>query len=280
MKQLVVTADDFGLTHDVNEAVRRAHRDGILTCASLMMGAPAIDEAVAIAKAERIPVGLHLTLVDGRPVLPPERVPDLVDARGAFRAGLGGPAVWVAFSERARRQAQAESEAQMEAFLATGLTLDHLDVHHHFHLHPTVLAIVIELARRHRPGAVRVPLERGVPPLRHALIGAIMMPWALYARRRLRQAGIVTNDALFGLYDTGAMTEAAWPRIVPRIGPGLTEVYCHPATKSRTTAMGAAPADELTALLSPFVRAALDRAGIRRTSFAAAASEQSRTTLR
>jgi chitin disaccharide deacetylase len=280
VKQLVVTADDFGASHDVNEAVRRAHRDGILTCASLMMGAPAIDEAVAIAKAERIPVGLHLTLVDGRPVLPPERVPDLVDAQGAFRGGLGGPAVRVAVSERARRQAQAESETQMEAFLATGLTLDHLNVHHHFHLHPTVLAIVIELARRYRPNAVRVPLERRAPPLRQALLGAIMIPWALYARRRLRQAGIVTNDALFGLYDTGAMTEAAWLRLVPRIGPGLTEVYCHPATKPKTTVMGVTPADELTALMSPFVRAALDRAGIRRTSFAAAASEQARTTPR
>ena len=78
MKRLVVTADDFGLSLEVNEAVRRAHREGILTCASLMMGAPAVDEAVAIARAEGLPVGLHLTLVDGRPVLPAERVPDPV----------------------------------------------------------------------------------------------------------------------------------------------------------------------------------------------------------
>jgi hopanoid biosynthesis associated protein HpnK len=272
VKRLVVTADDFGLSADVNAAVRRAYRDGILTCASLMMGAPASDDAVATARAERIPVGLHLTLVDGRPVLPPERVPDLVDPRGAFRPGLGGPAVRLAWSARARRQARAESQAQLDAFLATGLALDHVNAHHHFHLHPTVLEIVVDLARR--GGApVRVPLEPGAPPSRHALLAAAMVPWAVRARRRLRRAGIVTNDALFGLHDTGTMTEAAWLRTVPRITPGLTEVYCHPATCTPTASAGASPAEELAALLSPVVRAALDRAGIRRTSFAAAARE-------
>jgi hopanoid biosynthesis associated protein HpnK len=274
VKRLVVTADDFGLSSEVNEAVRRAYRDGILTCASLMMGAPAIDDAVAIARAERIPVGLHLTLVDGRPVLPPKRVPDLVDSHGAFRPGLVGPAVRLAWSPRARQQARAECEAQVDAFLATGLALDHINAHHHFHLHPTVLTIVMDLARRCRPAAVRVPFEPGVPPFRCALLAVTMVPWALRARQRLRRAGVPTNDAVFGLYDTGALTEAAWLRIVPRLGPGLMEVYGHPATGATATPPDEVPTEELAALLSPTVRAALDRAGIQRTSFAAAASQQ------
>ena len=260
MKRLVVTADDFGLSPAVNEAVRRGYRDGILTCASLMIGAPAAADAVAIAKSDGIPMGLHLTLVDGRPVLPPVRIPDLVNSRGAFRPGLVGPAVRLAVSARAQRQARAECEAQLEAFVATGLPLDHLNAHHHFHLHPSVLTILVDLARRCRPMSVRVPFEPGVPTYRHAALAAVMTPWALRARHRLRRAGLLTNDALFGLYDTGAMTEAAWLRLVPRIGPGLTEIYCHPSST-----------DELAALLSPVVRAALDRAGIHRTSFAAAA---------
>jgi hopanoid biosynthesis associated protein HpnK len=265
VKRLVVTADDFGLSQEVNEAVRRAYREGILTCASLMVGAPAADNAVTMAKAEGLPVGLHLTLVDGRPVLPPERVPDLVDDRGAFRAGLGGAAARLALSRRARRQARAECEAQIAAFLATGLKLDHLNAHHHFHLHPSVLAIVVELARRHRVPAVRVPFEPVVPPYRSALLAATVVPWSLRARHRLRRAGIATNDALFGLYDTESMTEAAWLRIVPRIRSGLTEVYCHPAEAPSPSAR------ELAALMSPIVKAALDGAGIHRTSFAAAA---------
>ena len=259
-----MTADDFGLSVEVNEAVRRAHREGILTCASLMIGAPAANEAVAMAKAERLPVGLHLTLVDGRALLSPERIPDLVDAGGAFRAGLGGPAMRLGVSARARSQARAECEAQLDAFLATGLELDHVNAHHHFHLHPSVLTIVVELARRHG-AAVRVPFEPVVPPYRSTLLAATMMPWSLRARHRLRHAGIVTNDALFGLYDTESMTEAAWLRIVPRIRSGLTEVYCHPAEAPSQSAR------ELAALMSPIVKAALDAAGIHRTSFAAAA---------
>ena len=263
MKRLVVTADDLGLSLEVNEAVRRAHREGILTCASLMIGAPAADDAVAMAKAEGLPVGLHLTLVDGRSVLPRERIPDLVNARGTFRSGLGGPAVRLGVSSRVRSQARAECEAQIEAFLATGLTLDHVNAHHHFHLHPSVLTIVVELARRYR-AAVRVPLEPIVPRYGAILLAATMAPWSLRARRQLRRSGIVTNDALFGLYDTGVMTEQAWLRIVPRIGLGLTEVYCHPSLEPPASR-------ELAALLSPVVRAALDGADIRRTSFAEAA---------
>src|SRR5262249_17602314 len=206
------------------------------------------------------------TLVDGRALLSSERVPALVDAAGAFRAGLGGPAMRLGVSARARSQARAECEAQVDAFLATGLELDHVNAHHHFHLHPSVLPIVVELARRHHAPAVRVPFEPVAPPYRSALLAAIVLPWALRARRRLRRAGVVTNDALFGLHDTESMTEAAWLRVVPRIRPGLTEVYCHPAVAP------ALFADELAALMSPLVREALDRAGIHRTSFAAAAN--------
>jgi len=263
VKRLVVTADDLGLSLEVNEAVRRAHREGILTCASLMIAAPAADDAVAMAKAEGLSVGLHLTLVDGRSVLPHERIPDLVDARGFFRSGLGGPSLRLGISSRVRSQARAECEAQIEAFLATGLTLDHVNAHHHFHLHPSVLTIVVELARRYR-AAVRVPFEPAVPRYRAILLAATMAPWSLRARRRLRRSGIVTNDALFGLYDTGVMTEQAWLRIVPRIAPGLTEVYCHPSLEPPASS-------ELAALLSPVVRAALDGADIHRTSFAEAA---------
>ena len=165
----------------------------------------------------------------------------------------------------------------MQAFLAAGLTLDHINAHHHFHLHPVVLPIVVDLARRYRAPAVRVPFERSMPPYRGIPLAATMMPWALRARRRLRRSGIATNDALFGLYDTGTMTEAAWLRIIPRIGPGLTEVYCHPARSVPGTpgepSATSRSASELAALMSPRVRTALDRAGIRRTAFATAGDQ-------
>jgi hopanoid biosynthesis associated protein HpnK len=280
IKRLVVTADDFGLSPEINEAVRLGHTRGILTAASLMVGAPAAADAVLVAKAcPGLAVGLHLTLVDGRPVLPPEWVPDLVDETGRFRPGLAGPGARIFFAPRVRRQASAECQAQLEGFLATGLRLDHLNGHHHFHVHPSILGIVLGLARRYAIPAVRVPSEpwRVLRPKRVGL-AAVMAFWAAWGRRRLRAAGILTNDALYGLFEPGAMVEAAWLRIIPRLRPGLTEVYCHPAVASaagdaREGGSSSRPADELAALLSDAVRAALDRAGIRRVSFTTAASE-------
>jgi chitin disaccharide deacetylase len=274
VKRLVVTADDFGLCAEVNEAVRRAHRDGVLTCASLMVGADAAAEAAAIARADGLPVGLHLTLVEGRPVLPPERVPALVDGAGRFRSGAAGLGARLAVSRQVRAQVAAECEAQVRAFLETGLALDHVNAHHHLHVHPWILGVVLGLARRYRIPAVRVPWQPGVPPAAQVLSVMAMAPWTAVARLRLRAAGIVTNDALFGLHETGALTEAAWLGVIPRVRPGVTEVYCHPATATRgvlrETMRDYRHAEELAALLSPVVGAALERARIRRVSFAEA----------
>ena len=157
---LIVTADDFGAAVEVNEAVETAHRHGILNAASLMVGAPAAEDAVARAKANPdLRVGLHLVLVDGRSILPPDQVPALVDNQGLFRRNMA-LAGWAMFARRdARRQLEAEIAAQFEAFAATGLPLDHVNTHKHFHLHPTIAAFILKIGRRHGMRAVRLPIE-------------------------------------------------------------------------------------------------------------------------
>ena len=137
MKQLVVTADDFGLAREVNEAVEEAHRGGILTAASLMVGGAAAADAVRRAKAmPSLRVGLHLVLVEGRPMLPAAAIPDLVDANGNFRDDMARAGAAIFFQSNVRRQLEEEVEVQFEAFRATGLPLDHVNTHKHFHLHP------------------------------------------------------------------------------------------------------------------------------------------------
>ena len=277
MKRVIVTADDFGLSHEVNEAVMRGHEFGVLSCASLMVGAPAAREAVALARSRPgLKVGLHLTLVEGRPVLPASAVPDLVDSEGRFRPGLVGPGARIFLFPRARRQAVAECRAQVAAFLETGLELDHLNGHNHFHIHPTILDAVLQIAERTRIPAVRVPSPSFgafgaymTPSM--ALMSAVMAPWVARTRSQLRRAGIATNDALFGLFETGAMVESAWLRLIPLLPDGLTEIYCHPATATVGLLRELMPtyrhAEELLALTSPRVRAALERSGARLTSF-------------
>ncbi|HIQ18342.1 MAG TPA: ChbG/HpnK family deacetylase, partial [Novosphingobium capsulatum] len=147
---LVVTADDFGADEAVNEAVERAHRDGVLTAASLMVTGHAVDDAVA--RARRLPslgVGLHLVLVDGQSALPPAPGRALADAQGRFYDNMALTGLRLAISPAARRELAAEIEAQFAAFARTGLPLDHVNAHKHFHVHPVIARMVVDAARRH-----------------------------------------------------------------------------------------------------------------------------------
>jgi len=261
---LIITADDFGVHPAVNEAVERAHRDGVLTAASLMVGGPAAADAVR--RASRLPglrVGLHLVLVDGVAILPPQRIPDLVDALGRFGNDMAGAGWRFFFLPRVRRQLADEMQAQFSAFAATGLRLDHVNAHKHFHLHPTVLSLMLEVGREFGLSAVRLPLEPGT--------SRWLRPWIMRLRARLDQAGIAHNDQLFGLGGSGAMDEAALLDAISRAPDGVTEIYMHPATTGPgtiTATMGSYRHDEeLAALLSPRIRAALDQKDLPRGGY-------------
>ncbi len=160
MKYLILTADDFGLADEVNRAVEIAHVEGVLTAASLMVGAPAAAGAVETARRlPRLAVGLHLALVDALPVLPASAAPDLVDAHGRLRTDMARVGAAISFLPRVRRQMLAEIRAQFEAFRATGLKLDHVNAHRHFHLHPSVTSAILDHAAQFGVRAVRAPLE-------------------------------------------------------------------------------------------------------------------------
>jgi hopanoid biosynthesis associated protein HpnK len=279
-RQVIITADDFGLAIPVNEAVELAHREGILGCASLMVAEDAAADAVARArKLSTLRVGLHVVVVDGRPVLPPTMIPALVDARGRFRDDLVRTSIRIFFLPRARRQLRAEVRAQLEAFRATGLPLDHVNAHRHMHLHPTVLGAILGVAREFGVRAVRLPRE----PLRAARQRSLgrrlsalgwsvfLAPWLALVRWRLARAGIRCNSYVLGLGDSGAMEEQTVAQLVDAIPEGVTELYFHPATLSSpavTLPMPAARHEaELRALCSARVRAALDGAGVTRVTF-------------
>lgn len=261
---LIITADDFGAAAQVNAAVESAHRHGVLSAASLMVGGEAMADAVE--KANHLPalrVGLHLVLVDGRPILRPEEVPDLVDAKGRFRDDMVGAGVRFFFHPRARRQLRSEIIAQFDAFAATGLHLDHVNAHKHFHLHPTIAGLILEVGKPRGMRAVRMPLEPGhilrqIEPGRGGGSQPVVGLWGALARRRFRRTGILVPDHVFGLRWSGAMTAERLLGIVRNLPPGLSEIYLHPATAGGFA--GAAPgyryAEELAALTDPRVRQA------------------------
>jgi hopanoid biosynthesis associated protein HpnK len=271
-KRLIVCADDFGLDPAVNEAVEEAHRRGVLTAASLMIGASAAADAVA--RARRLPelrVGLHLVLVDGFAVLPSAEIPDLVGADRKLGPNMATAGFRFFFLPSVREQLAKEIRAQFDAFRATGLALDHVNAHKHMHVHPTVARLIIEIGRDYGMKAVRVPfepveaLDAAFPEEPHA--APLYRPWIGRLGRRLRRAGLVVNDHLFGLAWSGNFDEARLLRLLPHLPEGVSEIYLHPAAK-RTTALAAAmpgyrQEDEFAALLSPSVKTLITELGVR-----------------
>ncbi|MBA3878337.1 MAG: PTS cellobiose transporter [Sphingobium sp.] len=276
MKTLIVTADDFGAAVEVNEAVEHAHRNGVLTCASLMVTGAAADDAVA--RARRLPmlgVGLHLVLVEGTPALPPEALPDLVVSDGKFRTDMARFGATLFFKPAARAQLRAEIEAQFAAFAATGLPLDHVNAHKHFHLHPTIAGLVIEIGRRYGMKAVRAPVEpraivAQVEPVPTGLSIRIADIWARRLQARLRGAGLTLPDQVFGLAWSGAVTAERLAALIPQLPPGVTEIYSHPATRDDYPGHypGYRYADEFAAMVDPRVLDAAAQSGACRARFA------------
>ena len=267
MIDLVVTADDFGADEAVNEAVEIAHREGVLTAASLMVTGDAAADAVA--RARRLPglgVGLHLVLVEGRPALPPEVIPDLVNNFGEFRTNMALAGLRFAVSPAVRRQLAAEIEAQFGAFAATALPLDHVNAHKHFHVHPTIGRLVIEAARRHGARAIRTPIEPG-SPMGTARLAVV---FARRLRARAIRAGLTAPDRVFGLADSGRMDEARVVAALTGVSDGLNELYLHPAMRDDWP--GHAPGyryrAEHAALTAPAVREAIAATGARLGRFA------------
>jgi chitin disaccharide deacetylase len=257
---LIVTADDFGLHEAINEAVETASATGVLTAASLMVGAPATEDAVRRArKLPRLRVGLHLVLADGWAVLPRGQIPGLVDEEGRFGNRMFVDAVRYFTLPGVRRQLEAEIRAQFAAFARTGLPLDHVNAHKHFHLHPTLLDMIVRIGREFAMHAVRVPHEplwfsaRGAG-IAGAASAALLTPWLAMMKRRLRAAGIAYNDRVFGIACSGSLDEGTLLEILARLPPGVTEIYLHPATRSQTAITPSMAnyrhADELDALLS------------------------------
>lgn len=254
-RRLIVNADDFGRSHSINQAVVQAHRDGILTTASVMVTGEAFAQAVELARQNpRLGVGLHLTLVCGRPALSASQIPGLLGSEGAFLDIAVAAGLRFFFRPGLRHQLQAEIAAQIQRFHDTGLTLDHLNGHLNFHLHPTVLRLLLCHAHEWKVSALRLTYD---PPgldlhlnhgrwgyrSSHAIIFSALAAWA---RPALRRAGLRHTHRVFGLLRNAIVDEPYVVDLLARLPPGDSELYSHPSLDD------ARP--ELNALVSPQVR--------------------------
>jgi hopanoid biosynthesis associated protein HpnK len=262
-RRLIVNADDFGASASINAAVIRAHREGILTTASLMVNEASCDEAVALAKQNpKLGVGLHLTLLMGHSALPPGEIPGLVNSQQEFSNDPVGVGFRYFFNRGLREQLRKEIHAQFARFRATGLPLDHVNGHLHMHLHPTVFGILMEDAKtlgieRMRltrdPFWTDLPLASGNRVYRtsHALIYCILSG---RARGQFQKRQIRHTHRVFGLLQNALVDEAYITKLLPRIPAGDSELYSHPSLDNFK--------HEFEALISPQVKEQVNKLGI------------------
>ena len=263
-RRLIVNADDYGLSHSINEAVIRAHREGILTSASLMVNEAGFDEAVALAKENpKLGVGLHLTLLMGHSALPPEKIPGLADSRGQFSNSPVGAGMRYFFKRGLREPLRAEIQAQFEKFRITGLPLDHVNGHLHLHLHPVIFKILMEDADAlgiKRMRLTRDCLSRSILMSRghwfyrlsHATIYERL---SSHARKGLEWRKIKYAQITFGLLQNARVDEEYVLKLLPELPPGDSELYSHPSLDKFR--------HEFDAFVSPRVKEQVEQLGIK-----------------
>jgi len=268
MSYLIINADDFGFSHDVNAAIIQAHEEGILTSTSLMVTGDAAQEAIALAKNHpHLAVGLHLVLVCGKSVLPPAQIPHLVDSQGNFSHNPTQAGLNYQFNQATRAELRLEISAQLEKFRNSGLNLAHVDGHLHLHVHPVILNILTEFAAEFKIKFIRLPSEELTKNLkidRRNLLTKII--WSIvfgqlrnYGEGLLKTHNIKFADRVYGLLQTGNMSEEYLLSLIPQIEAELVEIYAHPT--SVNTKINNSGEIELKALLSERVREILSIKG-------------------
>ncbi|MGV3772136.1 MAG: hopanoid biosynthesis-associated protein HpnK [Verrucomicrobiales bacterium] len=237
-RRLIINADDFGRSSSINHAVIDAHKNGILTTASLMVNGDAVDEAVALAKENpALGVGLHLSLVCGKSTLTHERIPMLVDNQNRFSENPVAAGMQYFFQTAARFHLEQEIEAQFARFHETGLPLDHVNGHLHFHLHPSVFKLlqpslikwkVRAMRLTYEPWEMNLLVEKGRWAYRisHAFIFSLL---SRRVRPFFEKQGIACADQVFGLLQNAMVDKKYLLRLLPDLPAGTSEIYSHPS---------------------------------------------------
>jgi hopanoid biosynthesis associated protein HpnK len=276
-KSVIVTGDDFGWNERVNRSIAQSHQSGILGSASLMVTGEAVTQAVDLAKSmPELKVGLHLAVTRSKALVAPEHLPNITDSEGWLGHNLTRTGFLYFFSRSARAELEREIRAQFAAFAETGLAMDHVDVHNHMHLHPTVLGLLLEVGRDYGLKAVRLPYEPFAPifrlaagsPLPLAMRWLLLMPWIIAVKQRLRSRSILSNDRLFGIRHTGIVSRDVLIGMLSNLpAAGLTEIHLHPG-------LGGTDDDlETDALTDPEVGELFKTLGLQLTSYGSEVAE-------
>ena len=277
---MIINADDFGLSEEVNDAVIRAYKEGVLTSTSLMVSGAAFEQAVSLAKENPgLAVGIHLVTVVGKSVLSHAEIPELVDREGNFSNNPTIAGVRYYFSPRARREIRKELAAQFEKFQSTGLPLSHIDGHLHLHVHPVIFKAALELGEKYGTRRMRVPCEERrlalefdkKDVLRKTIHALLFGGLARYMKRKLRQRDFTFPERVYGNLQSGRMSERYFLYTLDNLTTESAEIYFHPAVYADDRLLDGDQQQcsiEFEALTSRKVRDRLQELGVKLTRYA------------
>ncbi len=252
---MIINADDFGFTRDVNAGIVHAHRAGVLTSTTLMANGEAFEDAVRLAReTPSLDIGCHLVLVQGTSLVTGNRLPETP------RQLLGAVA-------RGQLDVYAELRAQIQKINSEGLHLTHLDSHKHTHVVPGIFRTALHLAHEFGIPFVRLPLDASMP-----LARVLCALAARYYRHLARDYNVRMTDHFLGFRLTGSLTEDSFAAVLRSLPEGITEFMCHPGflgpeLKQASTRLKESRVRELEALTSPRIRELMAAEGVRLEAF-------------
>jgi hopanoid biosynthesis associated protein HpnK len=285
-RRLIVNADDFGVSEQVNEAIIRAFNEGVLTSASLMVTGAAFEQAVMLAKENPgLSIGIHVVTVVGRSVLPHSEIPSLVDPRGNFSNNPTAAGLKYYFSPQARRELKRELAAQFERFHSTGLPLSHIDGHLHLHVHPVIFNIALELGAKYGVRRMRVPVEERRLALqfdrrdvtRKTIHAMLFGGLGVYMKKKLSARDFTFPERVYGNLQSGRMSEQYFLYVLDTLSADTSEIYFHPASFQDDKLLNPEERQcsiEFEALMSGLVRRRIDELGVVLTTYSEIEHEQ------
>lgn len=239
MRKVIINGDDFGLAPGVNRGIIEAYRNGVLTSATMVVNTAHFDDAVALARENPgLPLGVHLTLLWGKPVSQPDEIPSLIDHIGRFPRSYRTLFLRCLSGFLSRNEAVMEFRAQIRRFMDAGFAPTHLDTHKHIHCLPLIMEAMIAAAAEFGINKIRLPVESRLTRERNA---ATIVPKPTMVckrnlirflcnrnRARLRAAHIKSTDHFVGIDYMNRLTTETLCSILARLESGVTEIMCHP----------------------------------------------------
>lgn len=274
-KTLIVNADDFGLTHSINNGILKCFKYGIVTSASIITNGRAFEESVSLSKEHGLNVGLHLTLMDGQPVSNAEDVKSLTDRNGLFPTNYLSFSMNYFLSRISLNDIESEFRAQICKFIDAGLVPKHINGHNHVHMFPRILDITLKLMDEYNIKVIRAPFSRIFPAMSNISLNSFAKLFLIllskHSRRKISKFGFNTPDHFEGLFCSGRLTKKDIIKVLDRLKAGTTELMCHPGYSDnesvRIYPWNYKWEEELKALCDDDVKKIVEKQGIRLEGF-------------